>query len=152
MARRNSPRKPAYKAPQAPRGEGSAVTKRAFTVKPGCSITDADGVKRWAGDEILLSEKMAVFYQRLGYIEVVIRDFDDNEDASDEVAALRAEVSRLKAERAKDDGADAPDDLREAEHGGSPDTSGGESTSGDLASGDSETSRPRRRSRRQATV
>ena len=132
-----NPKKIQYTAPQSPRDSKKGDKRKEFIVSEQTAITDMDGVKRYPGEKIMLTEKQANFFANLGYLKLDLT-FDDENDA--ELTKLRDELSQLKraeASRASATGSEStPDDDGEAEAGEAAERAGAESGDGDIQAGD----------------
>lgn len=121
-----------YKAPETPKMKEKEKLK-SFIVSAKTAITDNDGVKRFPGDTIMLTEAQANHFANLGYLQLDL-DFNDNEEELDALRAELAELKRAKAIAASGTAAeDAEPNADEAEVGLTADGSGGEHGDGDIS-------------------
>jgi hypothetical protein len=141
-----------YKAAEAPRNLDPKAPRKAFTVADNRSFTDEDGVKRYGGQRVMISERLANHLSKLGFINVDF-DFAGDDALRDENAALKAELDRLRqivptqysSTQAPDDTDEASDEL-DADPFGDEHSSGTDPAPDDEADDENPLPRKRRRS------
>jgi len=132
-----------YIAPEAPRidpkltkAQRNKLVRKEFTVAAHANIFDHEGVQRFGGEGIMLTEEEARFYTKLNYIDHEV-SFKEDLEKDAEIERLRSELAKLKRETqdAEDQArrADAKKLDDEAEIGAEPDTSGGGLSDEDLS-------------------